>query len=135
MGLDMYLFRQKKNNEDTKEEIGYWRKANQIREFFVRECGYGINSDCEEFFVTRDQLEKLKYICGTLYKEYEKNGITNKLISSCDKYLPTSAGFFFGSTDYDEWYFNDLKETIDIMIEAIDGTDWDTEEVYYYEWW
>ena len=24
--------------------------------------------------------------------------------------LPTQAGFFFGSTEYDEWYFNDVKD-------------------------
>jgi hypothetical protein len=26
--------------------------------------------------------------------------------------LPTQAGFFFGSTDYDEWYYYDMKEIL-----------------------
>ena len=29
--------------------------------------------------------------------------------------LPTGAGFFFGSTTYDEYYYGDLQETIEII--------------------
>jgi hypothetical protein len=28
--------------------------------------------------------------------------------------LPTTSGFFFGSTDYDEWYYTDIQRTVDI---------------------
>jgi hypothetical protein len=27
--------------------------------------------------------------------------------------LPTSSGFFFGSNDYDDYYFNQLRNTLD----------------------
>ncbi len=38
--------------------------------------------------------------------------------SKADELLPTRDGFFFGSTEYDEDYFEDLEETV-AKIEAI----------------
>jgi hypothetical protein len=32
--------------------------------------------------------------------------------------LPTTDGFFFGSTDYDEYYYKDIKQTI-VELEKI----------------
>lgn len=37
--------------------------------------------------------------------------------------LPTQAGFFFGSTDYDEWYLEDLKEFVRQADEIIEDYD------------
>ena len=31
--------------------------------------------------------------------------------------LPTSTVFFFGSSDYDKWYFNQLRETLEFIEE------------------
>jgi hypothetical protein len=31
--------------------------------------------------------------------------------STARKLLPATSGFFFGSTDYNKWYFDDLRET------------------------
>jgi hypothetical protein len=39
--------------------------------------------------------------------------------SKADGLLPTSAGFFFGSTEYDEWYFGGIDETIEIIEMAL----------------
>lgn len=33
--------------------------------------------------------------------------------------LPTRDGFFFGGTEYDEYYFKDLEDTKDILERAI----------------
>ena len=33
--------------------------------------------------------------------------------------LPTQEGFFFGSTDYDEYYYSDLQDTKQILEEAL----------------
>ena len=62
--------------------------------------------------------------------------------------LPTRAGFFFGSTDYDEYYIEDLKQTMEICERVMafwdkleeldpDGSknikySWD---IAYYSWW
>lgn len=39
--------------------------------------------------------------------------------SLASKLLPTTQGFFFGSDEYDEYYFNKTKETIDIINKAL----------------
>ena len=49
--------------------------------------------------------------------------------------LPTTSGFFFGGTDYDEYYVNDIKETIDIVTKVLETTDFEKEMVYYVSSW
>jgi hypothetical protein len=45
--------------------------------------------------------------------------------------LPSASGFFFGATDYDEWYYNDITNTIKILEDAlVDGDDF-----YYTSSW
>ena len=120
MGLDMYLFRREKR--PAGEEVAYWRKANQIREWFASHVGV---DNCREAPVTKEILMKLRHDCKRVLDNHEL----------AEKILSTSEGFFFGSTDYDEWYFQDLEDTIVALDKIIKETDWDKEEVYYYEWW
>ena len=129
MGLDMYLERAKKaerrkKNKDT-QEVMYWRKANQIREWFVRNTGYGENDDCKYHRLTEKQLRKLYDDCKTVLTDHSK----------AEEIMPTSSGFFFGSTAYDEWYFNDIEETAEQLYHILNDTDFETEDIYYYEWW
>ena len=42
--------------------------------------------------------------------------------------LPTGSGFFFGGEEYDEWYFNDIDNTIEVLKEALS----DDDASYYY---
>jgi hypothetical protein len=39
--------------------------------------------------------------------------------SLAESLLPAASGFFFGGTDYDEWYYNDIQNTIKILEEAL----------------
>ena len=127
MGLDQYLEKRKKNVANAEyEEVAYWRKANQIREWFLNHIEeMEPDSNCQHFEVTEDMLEELIADCKEVLNHKELAG----------EILPTSNGFFFGSTDYNEWYFDELKETVTMLTEVITETDWDTEEVAYYEWW
>ena len=125
MGLDMYLFRRTKDRSGEGEEVTYWRKANQIRQWFVSNCGYKEDADCVAFPLTREQLIKLRDDCAAVL-----NGDV-----LAEEVLPTSDGFFFGNTEYDEWYFKDLEYTYKEVDRVIKETDWDAEEVCYYEWW
>jgi hypothetical protein len=147
MGLDMYLY--KKNyirtdefykeevrNEvivktggevDTKikperikyivEEVGYWRKANQIHSWFVRNVQEG-NDNCGSYWVSRDTLEELLGLC----KEVKEDN------SKASELLPSASGFFFGGTEYDEWYFNDIDNTIKIIEECLEDEQADSFE-------
>lgn len=84
--------------------MGYWRKSNMIHHWFVNTLADGVD-ECQPIFVKRENLEQLKETC-------------NKVIANpelAEELLPTGSGFFFGSTEYDEYYFGDLNDTIDII--------------------
>ena len=96
-------------------EAGYWRKANQIHNWFVQNVQDGID-ECQEVYVSRDKLKELREICQTVL---DKRDLAAEL-------LPTASGFFFGGTEYDQWYFNDIEETIKIIDAALTMPDqWD----------
>ena len=126
MGLDMYLFKRKKNEPNGEpEEVAYWRKANQIRNWIVNHTDYKENADCEEFKLTKYNLINLLEDCQTALENRE---MANMLI-------PTKSGFFFGNTDYNESYFWDLENTVRQLEKVINETDWNNEDIFYYEWW
>jgi hypothetical protein len=121
------------------EEVGYWRKANQIHNWFIDNCADG-DHNRYEMEVSREQLKDLKTLCekvltdSKLVKGKIKNGQTyqngewidnlqeGKYIENpetAEMLLPTQPGFFFGSTDYDEWYIKDLKHTVDIINDCL----------------
>ena len=106
------------------EQIGYWRKANHIHAWFVDNCGDGEDS-CQQIKVSKEQLQ--------LLLEAVNNVLKNKELA--EQLLPTQEGFFFGDTDYDSWYYDSLKDTKKIITEAINETDWDSEEVIYQASW
>jgi hypothetical protein len=90
------------------EEIGYWRKQNQIHQWFVENVQNGVDN-CGEYCVSKVQLEDLLEICKKILND---NALAEEL-------LPTTSGFFFGGTEYDEWYFDGIKNTIEILEEAL----------------
>lgn len=128
MGLDMYLERKKRNveadAENAWEEVMYWRKANQIREWFVNNL-LDVVENCKRTPVYLSDLEELVETCETVLADHSK----------AKELLPTSSGFFFGGTEYDEWYYQDLEETVEGLKRVIEETDWETEDVAYFEWW
>ena len=92
----------------VREEIGYWRKTNQIHNWFVENIQRGIDN-CAEYYVDKSDLEELKEICERVLEDK----------SLGEELLPTEDGFFFGSTDYDDWYFSELERTIQICDWAL----------------
>ena len=103
------------------EEAGYWRKQNQIHRWFVENIQNGTD-DCGEYYVSKADLETLLELC-------EKVKADNTL---ADELLPGASGFFFGGTDYDEWYFNGIDNTIEILKEALE--DENGEYLYSSSW-
>lgn len=80
-------------------EVAYWRKANAIHAYFLGEN----EDDCSPIRVEREQLQTLQDACQQI--------MDNPTLA--EELLPTQGGFFFGSTDYDEWYMDSIKETHD----------------------
>lgn len=119
MGLDMYLRAIKYDDsfkKGTIEEIGYWRKANQIHNWFVTHV-QGDVDNCAMYFVSEGHLELLleavRYVL--LFKDD-----MDKLIKVGEEVLPPCDGFFFGSTKIDEDYVETLEETVSILERGLD---------------
>ena len=98
-------------------EAGYWRKANQIHDWFVKNVQGG-EDECRPHYVSREQLQELRAVCEQV--------LANR--SKAAELLPTASGFFFGGTDYDDWYFQDIEATIRIIDDALSlPTSWEFE--------
>lgn len=148
MGLDMYLNRkryshtnEKGNRVYSEEEVGYWRKANQIHNYIVEHFANG-EDNCQPIGLDLKDLENLLDVCekvrksinlvdGKLVQSYSFNSkgekeyhyIDGKVIEDttvCEELLPTCSGFFFGNTDYNEWYVQDIDYTIDLLKKLIE---------------
>jgi hypothetical protein len=104
------------------EEVGYWRKANQIHDWFVKNVQDGVD-DCRNSFVSREKLQELLDICRIVAIDKSK----------AEDLLPTASGFFFGGTEYDEWYYEQIDETIQILEEAL--SDENADEFEYHSSW
>lgn len=117
-GLDTHGFEVKQ----IEVRLGYWRKANAIHRWFVDNIQDGID-ECQESWVEKDDLMKLLNICKEIVEDNSRAPIL----------LPTQEGFFFGGTDYDEWYFRDVEETIEIIEKVLKlPKGWD---IYYRASW
>ena len=154
MGLDMYLhkkvyigleydhnIRKDKKTEiiinDEKYEhenlssidyrVGYWRKANAIHKWFVDNIQDG-EDDCKEYYVEEYKLQELYKICVEIKLLYENNK-SSVVKYRLDELWPTHGGFFFGSVDYDDSYFQDIQDTIKILIPILED---DKGGEYYY---
>lgn len=111
------------NVTHIEEEVGYWRKANQIHRWFVENVQNGVD-DCGEYSVGKSQLEKLLNECREVLNDHSK----------AEDLLPSAAGFFFGNTDYDEYYYDDLERTI-VMLDKILGETNPNQDIYYSSSW
>jgi len=141
------------DNVGVSFEVGYWRKANQIHKWFVDNCQDGVD-DCRDTCIGREQLKELRDLCqvvvdnsklkdGMIVNGYSyRNGKETpnlekgKIIENTDKaqlLLPTVDGFFFGNTDYNEWYLDDVKHTIEVIDKCLAlSKDWN---FYYHSSW
>jgi len=90
------------------EEIGYWRKANHIHNWFVNNIQEG-KDDCGEYEISEDQLLELFAAVTNVQLDH----------SLAKTLLPTTEGFFFGGTEYDDYYLESLKDTEVIICNAL----------------
>lgn len=122
MGLDMYLNKKVYINANCTQYIledqAYWRKANQIYNWFDNAISGGVEN-CKIYEITGKKLLELVELCKKVLAEP----------SLAEELLPTCDGFCFGSTEYDEYYFQDLRDTIEQL------KDIDPECYYEYQVW
>ena len=49
--------------------------------------------------------------------------------------LPTESGFFFGSTEYDQWYVMDIENTIEQLEKVLNDPQFDSCSFFYHASW
>lgn len=130
-------------NEDIYgKQLMYWRKANQIHNWFVQNCQGGVDN-CERYVITVADLIKLKELCEkiltmTVVKQELRptflNGwfsepehvmqdvrlLTYEGMKFASEHLPSSSGFFFGNTDYNDYYVWDVEDTVKQINDTLD---------------
>ena len=140
---------------EIEERVGYWRKANHIHKWFVDNVQDG-EDDCKEYYVSHEQLQELVKVCQLVIKgsvlehglvkngetaspetggEFVPNMEMGKVVVNpelAEELLPTASGFLFGNNDYNEWYIEDCKETIEMLTECIKDKG---SEFYYSSSW
>ena len=103
--------------------VAYWRKANSVHKWF---CDLdGGRDECQDISVSPEQLRELRDLCAAVIEQP----------AMAANVLPTQPGFFFGSYDYDEWYMEDMKNTVaqlDKVLADADGV-W-TSFIYRASW-
>ena len=142
--------------------VAYWRKANAVHGWIVRNLADGVDT-CQRIELTREDMLELRNVCVEALKERDKatphedttvmlkgddiDGVTAKILDTFKQEhekmketntatendpIPPMSGFFFGSTEKDEWYYEYLAETVE-QINSILVSDFDNEYRYYYQ--
>ena len=88
--------------------IATWRKANQIHHFIVENYGKGVD-DCKSIYLTDGELGQILDVVKEVGNDPVK----------AEKLLPTTSGFFFGSQEIDEYYWQDLAYTKDVLEKTL----------------
>lgn len=106
--LQTDIFERNFVSKETQYQIGYWRKFNALHNYIVKNFADGVDK-CQQIYLSTKDLEQ---ILNNL-----KNTKNNK--PKAKELLPTQDGFFFGSTQYDEWYWNDVEYSIRLFEEVL----------------
>ncbi|NDB65098.1 MAG: hypothetical protein EB168_05440 [Euryarchaeota archaeon] len=88
-----------------------WRKANAIHRWMEDNLTVDGLENCQSYSINSEKLKELREACNRVLaaksdktaQVAEENGLT------------PMQGFFFGSYDFDEWYFRDLEYTVETI--------------------
>lgn len=101
------------------ESDAYFRKVNFVYRYFAPK----LEDEC--CFVTKSDLEDMIDRCDKVLKNHEL----------AEELLPTVSGFFFGSTDYDNYYFDDVKDVRSQFKKLLKGFNEDTDVIFVVMSW
>jgi hypothetical protein len=120
--LQTDIFERNFVSKDTHYQIGYWRKFNALHHYIVENFADG-EDDCRRIYLSPSDIG---HILDTLRKARDNKERVGEI-------LPTQSGFFFGTTDYDEWYWRDVEYAIRLFEEVVKIQD--EYEIYYQASW
>ena len=132
------------------EEVAYWRKFNALHGWFVENCGGGVDK-CQEINVSNKDLEDLLEILNKVKSVIEVAKVVKKVevdwnnneyeveVYDCEDMIndlfPPTKGFFFGSTEIDSYFKDDVFGTIDILTNLLNENKSHDSTFYYQASW
>lgn len=110
-------------------EIGYWRKANAILGLIERTCCEDEIENCRPIYLSMGQVEEMLETCKKVQKDH----------SLASELIPTQEGFFFGTQEYGQWYFENLDYTIELFEKLLkflnEGDNKTVYDIAFKAWW
>ena len=110
---------EEKENINPWNEVAYFRKVNFLIPFF------GYEENCSNIEIDKYQVEDLIEACKEVLANHDKASFL----------LPTQEGFFFGSTDYDDWYFDDVESVKTTFESILEDFDQEEDILTMHCWW
>lgn len=152
------LIKMKNASIEKPTEVAYFRKFNALHKWFQDNImDEGLDDNCTYYEIDENAFKQLKsdlkevkdsirlvpYRESKQYQnmEYNQQEELNRYdgdvmlvddISVCEKLLPSSSGFFFGSTVYGEYYAECVNEALE-QLESVSLND--DEVLLYYAWY
>ena len=122
MGLDMYFYVENRSEEiREKEEFSYYRKFNALQGYFERNFQL---ENCGRILITKEIREDLLNIINEILEDHNK----------AEELLPVQQGFFYGTYEYDDFYFQDIYSLEKDLIH-MKFIDYDNYDLYYTSNW
>jgi hypothetical protein len=134
------------------EELMYWRKANQIHGWFVHNTQEIVED--VKYYASKEDLQNLLDICKEVLDLLNKSEMKTiqvrsgwsggeEIYSDVEVYdcedevmglLPPTEGFFYGSYDINEYYKENVEETLKFLEIELPKCDEHDDFEYYASW-
>lgn len=102
----------------------YFRKYNWLYGWVRRKLKLRELENCEHYKLHRSMINDLIEDITKVLSDH----------SLAEKLLPTEDGFFFGSTEYDDWYFDDLRDAKEQLTQLLTKMS-DGEPADFWSWY
>lgn len=112
-----YVTAERKDTSD----VMYFRKHNWLLPFF------GYVENCTNKVISKDDVE--------LFISAAEKVLEKKDVETAKELIPTESGFFFGNTEYDEWYFKGIEKDLEEFRNCFANMDWDNDVLLMHCWW
>ena len=103
-----------KNVRYIEEVFGEFRKFNALHAYVVDNFASGVDN-CETIYLDIDNLIQIQEVLSLVK---ESLSIGDKVIAG--QTLPPKEGFFFGNTEIDKWYEQDVNEAVEVFGKIIE---------------